>query len=66
MSGTSQGEFDSLKVRNNAGQMVDILTLGGGGGGSGGTVSSAAAPLAIDGQGQLSLDLTADRAVQSD
>ena len=55
-TGTSQGEFDLLRVRNASGQMVNVLSLGGGGGGSGGLVQSVVSPLHLTG-GQLSVDL---------
>ena len=54
-TGTSQGEFDSLKVRDASGQMVDVLSLGGGGSGS---VTSAQSPLSISGAGVLQIDLS--------
>ena len=50
-SGTSQGEFDVLKVRDANGQMVDVLTLGGG------SITSVLAPLILSGS-QLSIDLS--------
>ena len=50
-SGLSQGEFDSLKVRDANGQMVDVLTLGGG------SITSVVAPLILSGS-QLSIDLS--------
>ena len=58
-TGLSEGSFDTLKIRDSSGQLVDILTLivGGSGGGSGsGLVTSAAAPLQIDSNGRISLD----------
>ena len=58
-TGTTQGAFDLLRVRDASGQMVDVLTLvgGGGGGGGGGIVNSVTLPLAITG-GVLSIDLS--------
>ena len=53
-TGTSQGEFDLLRVRDASGQMVDVLTLRGG---DGGAVTSATAPLSIS-AGVLSVDLS--------
>ena len=58
-TGLSEGSFDTLKIRDSSGQLVNILTLigGGGSGGSGsGLVTSAAAPLQIDSNGRISLD----------
>jgi len=59
MTGVSTGDFDTLKIRNATGQMVDILSLlGGGGGGGSGIVSSAVLPLSIS-NGALSINLSA-------
>ena len=63
LTGLSKGDFDTLKIRNAAGQMVNILSLLGGGGGGGiTTLVAAGGGITITGSGvsrTLTVDLTA-------